>query len=59
MPGSSWLEDVPTDLGNARTGHLDHHLSTTFEQFTCFPFEMHLEKSQRTLQTDSYQAFPS
>ncbi len=42
----SWLENVPADLGNARTGHLDHYLSTAFEQFAGFAFKVLFEKPQ-------------
>ena len=44
-----FLEQATTDFQCTRTGHFDHHLSTTFEQVTCFAFEMLLEKGQRGL----------
>jgi hypothetical protein len=34
---------------DARTGHLDHHLSATLKQIARLAFEMHLEEGQRPL----------
>src|SRR4030065_746996 len=43
----SRFEHVAGHLGDARTGPLDHHLSTSLKQFTGFPFKVKLKEFQR------------
>jgi hypothetical protein len=43
------LEKISTYFQRARTGHIDHHLSTTFEQVMRFAFKMLSQEIQRAL----------
>lgn len=40
---------MAAQLGDARPGHVDHHLSTAFQQIARFAFEVRFEKSQRAV----------
>jgi hypothetical protein len=54
-PNSSLFEQVVADRGDARTGHLDQHLSATFQQIAGFAFEIFFEKDQRSLRVIVHQ----
>jgi hypothetical protein len=36
-------------MGDARTGHLDHHLSAAFQEIACLAFKVRFQKGQRAV----------